>query len=270
MTCKEKLKLDHPEWDELRIRLEIECNCPESHGYLADPDHCDAMADGECEKCWDREITNEGGRRVGHLIIDDLVPEEPIQGRGLRAKTGMIDEWSQMDSSKLHEQVTQASFSIKTSGKTTEFETGAHRDSRENKGRCDLIPLEVVSHVLTCDKKTGDSILDDIAKFQLTRDTTHLYYALGTFERAYSDTETMLLEVSKHYEEGAEKYGADNWKKGMPIYIYIDSAVRHYLKWLRGDKDEPHDRAFVWNLMCCIWEEDYSGRYDKCEEATDE
>jgi hypothetical protein len=28
------------------------------------------------------------------------------------------------------------------------------------------------------------------------------------------------------------------------------------LKWRRGDKDEPHDRAFVWNLMCCIWEVD--------------
>jgi hypothetical protein len=67
----------------------------------------------------------------------------------------------------------------------------------------------------------------------------------------------MFLEVAKHFEEGAKKYGENNWQKGIPAKCYIDSAVRHYLKWLRGDKDEPHDRAFVWNLMCCIWEVDY-------------
>ena len=39
----------------------------------------------------------------------------------------------------------------------------------------------------------------------------------------------------------------------MPVKIYIDSAVRHYLKFLRGDEDEPHDRAFCWNIMCAIW-----------------
>ena len=63
----------------------------------------------------------------------------------------------------------------------------------------------------------------------------------------------MLLEVSKHFEEGAKKYGEHNWQKGIPTKCYIDSAVRHYLKWFRGDKDEPHDRAFVWNILCCIW-----------------
>jgi hypothetical protein len=63
----------------------------------------------------------------------------------------------------------------------------------------------------------------------------------------------MSLELAKHFEEGAEKYGEHNWEKGIPIDSFIDSAVRHYLKYLRGDKDEPHDRAFVWNLMCCAW-----------------
>ena len=63
----------------------------------------------------------------------------------------------------------------------------------------------------------------------------------------------MLLEVSKHFEEGAKKYGENNWQKGIPVHCYIDSMVRHYLKFLRGDTDEPHDRAFVWNVMCCAW-----------------
>lgn len=69
--------------------------------------------------------------------------------------------------------------------------------------------------------------------------------------------DTMILEVAKHFEEGAKKYGEHNWQKGIPVKCYIDSAIRHYLKWHRGDQDEPHDRAFVWNLLCCIWEVDY-------------
>ena len=40
----------------------------------------------------------------------------------------------------------------------------------------------------------------------------------------------------------------------------IRLALRHYLKHKRGDMDEPHDRAFVWNLLCCIWEQNYSER----------
>lgn len=64
---------------------------------------------------------------------------------------------------------------------------------------------------------------------------------------------TALLEVAVHFEEGAKKYGECNWQKGIPISSYINSAVRHYLKWLRGDDDEPHHRAFLWNLICCAW-----------------
>ena len=64
---------------------------------------------------------------------------------------------------------------------------------------------------------------------------------------------TMLLEVAKHFEDGALKYGDDNWRKGIPVRCYIDSSIRHYLKFLRGDQDEPHDRAFCWNILCCIW-----------------
>lgn len=146
---------------------------------------------------------------------------------------------------------------IKDSGDRTKFETGAMRDMREGKGRCDLMPLEVASHFLETDGK-GDQILALVRIFQKTGSTEALYTALDEFRLASSsDRKTMLLEVAKHFEEGAKKYGENNWQKGIPVHCYIDSAVRHYLKWLRGDKDEPHDRAFVWNLMCCIWEVDY-------------
>ena len=64
---------------------------------------------------------------------------------------------------------------------------------------------------------------------------------------------TAVLEVAIHFEEGAKKYKERNWEQGIPLHCYIDSAVRHYLKWLRGDDDERHDRAVVWNLLCAAW-----------------
>ena len=150
---------------------------------------------------------------------------------------------------------------ILDSGNRTEFATGAVRDMREGKGRMDLMPLEVVAELL------DTNIISDISQFKKHGNTDALYDALIHFTHlAYEDhTTTMLLEVGKHFEEGAKKYGENNWQKGIEPKYYIDSAIRHYLKWRRGDKDEPHDRAFVWNIMCCIWETDFHEKEEKEE-----
>ena len=68
----------------------------------------------------------------------------------------------------------------------------------------------------------------------------------------HDDTEAML-ELSMHYKEGAKKYAERNWEKGIPVHCYIDSTVRHLLKWYGGWDDEPHDRAVLWNLFGLIW-----------------
>lgn len=147
---------------------------------------------------------------------------------------------------------------IKDSGSRHEFSSGAVRDIQDNKGRCDLMPLAVVATLLES-LTGGDYIIREIARFTTTRKTGYLYRALiGFATMAYENSpETMILEVSKHFEEGAKKYGENNWQKGLPVNCYLNSAIRHYLKYRRGDKDEPHDRAFVWNVMCCCWEVDY-------------
>lgn len=142
---------------------------------------------------------------------------------------------------------------IKDSGERREFATGAVRDIQEGKGRCDLMPLDVVANVyLRYFPDNTGYVLEEMFKFTETAAEEHLIEALDKFT-AYESYADMFLEVSKHFEEGAKKYGEWNWQKGIPVKCYIDSAVRHYLKWLRGDNDEPHDRAFVWNIMCCIW-----------------
>ncbi len=146
---------------------------------------------------------------------------------------------------------------ILDSGNRSTYDSGAVRDIQEGKGRPTLMPLQVVSRLLG--KQTGDPIFQAIAAFTGTGETRYLYTALLKFVIvAYGgETETMILEAAIHFEEGAKKYGENNWQKGLPVNCYLDSAIRHYLKYRRGDKDEPHDRAFVWNLMCCIWEVDY-------------
>lgn len=146
---------------------------------------------------------------------------------------------------------------IKDSGTRRQFYDAdgnpmAVRDIQEGKGRCDLIPLEAVEVLYS--SFDGWEVFSHIRHFQVDGLSEHLCDALESFASIKGwDFPTMLLEVAIHFEEGAKKYGEYNWQKGIPTHCYIDSAVRHYLKWLRGDEDEPHDRAFVWNILCCIW-----------------
>lgn len=137
---------------------------------------------------------------------------------------------------------------IKDSGDRTHFESGAVRDLRVGKGRCDLLPLDIVETYM------DDEIIGWIWRFQTNNDLGCLYHALDTFRNDHFRCKAdMLLEVAVQFEEGAAKYGDSNWQKGIPVRCYIDSALRHYLKFLRGDTDEPHDRAFCWNILCGIW-----------------
>lgn len=138
---------------------------------------------------------------------------------------------------------------IQDSGDRREFETGAVRDMQEGKGRCDLLPLGAVAAFLD-----DDPVLTSINLFMALGDNLFLYDALSHFtSMEYDDEYTTILEVAKHYEEGCKKYGERNWEKGIPAHSFVDSAVRHYLKWARGDVDERHDRAFVWNILGLIW-----------------
>ena len=138
---------------------------------------------------------------------------------------------------------------IKDSGNRRKFDSGAVRDIQEGKGRCDLMPLDVIAKILR------DPIIALIDDFMQSDDVLLLYRVIRYFmEQVYPDKATALLELSIHFEEGAKKYGDNNWQKGIPVSCYIDSAVRHYLKYCRGDNDERHDRAFMWNIVCCIWE----------------
>lgn len=125
------------------------------------------------------------------------------------------------------------------------FDSGAVRDSNIGKGRCDLLPLDVVCDVV------NDNVLAQIHKFKEDGDYNHLIELLKNEikDNTYDD----LLGISDRFEMGAVKYGDENWKKGIPASVYVDSGIRHHLKYKRGDEDEPHRIAYMWNILCCIW-----------------
>lgn len=68
MTCREKLKIQHPEYvvhDYISDKESIGLfgsnyaggckGCPSNYGYLDEPEWCDGTS-SRCAECWDREI----------------------------------------------------------------------------------------------------------------------------------------------------------------------------------------------------------------------
>lgn len=149
---------------------------------------------------------------------------------------------------------------IKDSGERRQFESGAVRDIQNGKGRCDLLPLEQVARFIELygdiDTTGGLSeIINEIDNFMLTRQDTCIYSAINKFICYNYDEKyiSAILSLSKHYEDGARKYDERNWEKGIPLHCYIDSGLRHLLKFYSDWKDEPHDRAFLWNMFGLLW-----------------
>jgi hypothetical protein len=109
---------------------------------------------------------------------------------------------------------------VQDSGARQEFETGSKRDTRDGKGRYDLIPGFALRHVAS-DDFTG---LPPSAIFRLAR----------------------------HYENGAKKYGCRNWERGQPLTRYLDSGIRHMFKVSENLMDEDHAAAAVWNMIAFV------------------
>lgn len=171
---------------------------------------------------------------------------------------------------------------IKDSGKKREFSTGAHRDFAEGKGRMDLLPHAETNIVFNMVLDEGDkfpkslsgvlykALTEILIGMQNLDDETCIIRAaalIAIAEGIHENTKTYdvsepnsvgmftygIIQVSKHYEAGAKKYGPNNWKNGMPCKVYLDSAMRHLAKSIAGMEDEPHIRAACWNLLCYLW-----------------
>lgn len=61
-----------------------------------------------------------------------------------------------------------------------------------------------------------------------------------------------LWRVAMLYARGAQKYGENNWQKGIPSQQMLASAMRHLESYRRGDNNEDHLAAVVWNVLAMM------------------
>lgn len=61
-----------------------------------------------------------------------------------------------------------------------------------------------------------------------------------------------MVALAKTYAEGAAKYGAVNWERGMGVHDLLNHALRHVYLYLAGDRSEPHLPHAAWGLMSAI------------------
>jgi hypothetical protein len=62
-----------------------------------------------------------------------------------------------------------------------------------------------------------------------------------------------LKEYAEACCEGANNYGDNNWKKGMPDSVIINHAIAHLMKYMDGDRSEPHCGKVMWAMAALIW-----------------
>lgn len=123
---------------------------------------------------------------------------------------------------------------LKDSGKRTTFKSGAQKELVVEKGRYDLLPGAAMS-IIPFSKMDPDGV--------------HV--------------------LAKTYGKGVKKYSPRNWEKGLPLWSFMDSALRHLYKAKAGKKDEDHLGQALWNIVGYIDTEIFIDRGKFGEELRD-
>ena len=80
-----------------------------------------------------------------------------------------------------------------------------------------------------------------------------------------------LRRLAETCAEGAKKYGAYNWEKGIPASEMLNHAIRHIYLWLEGDRGEDHLAHAAWNILgVCHFEETLPAMIDVPTRLSDE
>lgn len=69
---------------------------------------------------------------------------------------------------------------------------------------------------------------------------------------------TALRQWAELMGRGAVKYGDRNWEKGMPVSVFVASALRHFYQFLEGDRRENHLAAVLFNVGGILQMEEYA------------
>lgn len=175
---------------------------------------------------------------------------------------------------------------IKFTGEPVKFDgVEGSRDPKVGKGRFDLIPEEVFGPLFaTINARVSKkykhftdieptSIIDAIIKENFIDAIIKmtLYHYVGKkpamktesgsmvlptemiFDNHYTPLWKMLQDLAIHFQKGAEHYGERNCQKGIPLWSFKDSAMRHATQVFEGKTDEPHAISVIWNCWMAEW-----------------
>ena len=144
------------------------------------------------------------------------------------------------------------------------------RDPKTGKGRFDLIPTEVYYPLFS--KADHDWLLDchpasilmsiaDEKFIEAIIKMTIYAYVRPRHNEDYTASSSefwhgvwpMLQDLAIHFQKGAEHYGERNCQKGIPLWSFKDSAMRHATQVFEGKTDEPHSISVIWNCWLAAW-----------------
>jgi len=153
---------------------------------------------------------------------------------------------------------------VKDSGERQEFQTGSVRDTATGKGTPHLIGGEALYYLNIRDKGEKEftlleliennllyySEIVDIRDKNIKNLDSAIHYIILYIQESEDGTySSAMRRLAKHYENGAKKYAANNWRKGQPVSRYYDSAMRHLWACIDEKTDEDHAAALLWNLI---------------------
>ena len=145
------------------------------------------------------------------------------------------------------------------------FEGGAIRSSKEEKNRYDLIPGDVIEMVIDEMRRAGsyrrtiDNDVFDLYTFIYNENYAEAIAVLTMMGFGEDNCSTSIAfdrmqdALAWHYKYGADIYGENNWKNGIPKSSFISSGIRHTHQFITGETDEPHLISAIWNFCGALW-----------------
>ena len=173
---------------------------------------------------------------------------------------------------------------IKFTGDPVAFDgVEGKRDPKTGKGRFDLIPTEVyyplfskADHdwLLDCHPASilmsiaDEKFIEAIIKMTIYSYARHNEYYTASNSEFWHGVWPMLQDLAIHFQKGAEHYGERNCQKGIPLWSFKDSAMRHATQVFEGKTDEPHAISVIWNCWLAAWTVITSDKKDDSDKSS--
>ena len=126
----------------------------------------------------------------------------------------------------------------KDSGQRVNFETGARRDTDDGKPN----PVKDLNSLVSY------TYMQSGAWF-VPRTHEDVVYPPPQDPEHQLIVDHFLDRLQALLERGAEKYGENNWERGIPLHRTYESLIRHAVYAMLGDNTEDHLAAVAANVM---------------------